>query len=78
MQTKTNPANPTYTLFFTNFDYASQDVFSTVEAAKLGARRAGFDSVILEDAKYDREARRLVGTPIAYWSILGGFRTVRR
>jgi hypothetical protein len=52
-----------YTIFFTNFWYAHQDQFETLEAALEKAKRCGFDCTI-----------RLNGEAIGAWSILSGWR----
>lgn len=55
-----------FTVFFSNFGYASQSNPSTYDEALAVARKAGFDSAIYDNG-------RLVAT----WSIIGGTRKVR-
>jgi hypothetical protein len=51
-------------LWFYNFGYFGQTEYATLEEAKIGARKAGFDCTFVQGDQ-----------TIGSWSILSGFRS---
>lgn len=67
----------TFSVYYTNLGYVSQDTYLTLQQAKDAARKSTFDCAIIRDYGYDRVRLCPTGTTVGYYSYFGGYREVR-